>query len=363
MFAQAARRMGYRVAVWDPDPDAPGHRAADYCFSTPFSDDDARRAFSDSVQAVTLEWENIPVDLCAWLEERQRVRPRSEVLRIIQNRIDQKRYLQTRALPVPAFTAIRAPGDLEDALRVVGLPAICKTATAGYDGKGQWLIRQPGDTASVQAALQSGMRPGMSWIVEALVPFERELSVLVVRSDSGEVRTYPAAHNLHEQGILRMTQVPADLPPSLAEEAAQVAVRAVDALQGTGVFCVELFQLADRTLRINEIAPRPHNSGHYTLDACSVSQFEQQVRILCGLPLGEARLLSPAAMVNLLGNEAAGVAGAKEYQALLSVPGAVPHFYGKRAVRAGRKMGHVTFLADQADLAVERARRFLKTLS
>lgn len=363
MFAQAARRMGYRVAVWDPDPDAPGHRAADHSFAASFSDDDARLAFSESVQAVTLEWENVPADLCAWLEQRHRLRPRSEILRIIQNRIDQKHYLQTRGLSVPAFTALRAPADLEAALEVVGLPAICKTATAGYDGKGQWLIRQPADTAAVREALEGGMRPGMSWIVEALVPFERELSVLVVRSDSGEIRTYPPAHNVHEQGVLRMTRVPADLPPSLAEAAALVAVRAVDALQGIGVFCVELFQSGDGTLCINEIAPRPHNSGHYTLDACSVSQFEQQVRVLCGLPLGEARLLSPAAMVNLLGSEAAVVTGAKEYQALLSVPGAVPHFYGKRPVRAGRKMGHVTFLADHPDLAVERAGRFLKTLS
>jgi 5-(carboxyamino)imidazole ribonucleotide synthase len=284
-------------------------------------------------------------------------------LRIIQNRIEQKRYLQGRGLPVPAFTAIHSPGELPSALESVGLPAICKTATAGYDGKGQWVVRRPAETAELAKTLEAGMRPGMSWIVESLVPFQRELSVLVVRSDSGELRTYPVVENIHEQGILRLTRIPAALSPSVAEEAGQAAMRAVNALDGIGVFCVELFQLRDGTLLINEIAPRPHNSGHYTLDACSVSQFEQQVRVLCGLPLGEARLLGPAAMVNLLGQEAAAVTSSKGYEALLSVPGAVVHLYGKRAARAGRKMGHVTFLADRADLAAERATRFLRTLS
>ncbi len=362
MFAQAARRMGYRVAVWDPDPDAPGHHAADHSFPASFSDVAARQSFSDSVQAVTFEWENVPADLCAWLEHRRRVRPSSAALRIIQNRIDQKRYLETRGLPVPPFTAIHVPAELEAAVQRVGLPAICKTATAGYDGKGQWLIRQAADAAGISEALESGMRPGMSWIVEALVPFERELSVLVVRSDSGDVRTYPPAHNVHEQGILRVTRVPAELPPSVAEAAAQIAVRAVEALEGIGVLCVELFQSRDGTLLINEIAPRPHNSGHYTLDACSVSQFEQQVRVLCGLPLGETRLLCPAAMVNLLGKDLAVVTDSKEYEGLLSVPGAVSHFYGKRVIRGGRKMGHVTFLAEHPDLAAERASQLLKRL-
>lgn len=203
----------------------------------------------------------------------------------------------------------------------------------------------------------------MRWILETMVPFERELSVLVVRSEPGEIRTYPVVENQHAQGILRMTRAPASVPVSVAQKAAQLAADAVRALGGAGVFCVELFHQRDGSLLINEIAPRPHNSGHYTLDACSVSQFEQQVRVLCGLPLGEVRVFSPAAMVNLIGDELRSATTGNRYQALLSIPGATPHLYGKRAIRAGRKMGHVTFLADRVEIAAEHAVQFLESLS
>jgi 5-(carboxyamino)imidazole ribonucleotide synthase len=202
----------------------------------------------------------------------------------------------------------------------------------------------------------------MRWILETFVEFDRELSVLIVRSDAGDCRTYPVVENRHEQGILRVTLAPASVQVSVAQQAADLAASAVAALNGVGVFCVELFQRRDGALLINEIAPRPHNSGHYTLEACSCSQFEQQVRVLCGLPLGEVRMLSPAAMVNLIGEEARGVA-ADGGSSVLSVPGAVVHLYGKRVVRAGRKMGHVTFLAERGDIAAERAAEFIKRLS
>ena len=245
--------------------------------------------------------------------------------------------------------------QLSEAVKRIGYPAVCKTATAGYDGKGQWRIRSESDVSEVQRAVTASVRQGTRWIVESFVPFERELSVLVARGTDGASVVYPTAENEHEGGILRATIVPAHIPSPLAERAGELARQVVERLDGVGVFCLELFQLPRGELLINEIAPRPHNSGHYTLDASSVSQFEQQVRAVCGLPLGEVRLLSPAAMVNLIGDDAAKVMHADGCRALLAVPGAVLHLYGKRTVRPRRKMGHVTFLASQVDIARERA--------
>lgn len=362
MFAGAARRMGYRVAVWDPDADAPAHQLASHSFAGPFSDEALRAQFADSVQAVTFEWENVPAALCEWLEQRLRVRPAGALLRTIQDRIEQKQFLRTQRLPVPSFTAIESPDQLAGAVEAIGIPALCKTATSGYDGKGQWALRRGSDLPAIEQTMWAMARPGLRWIVESFVDFARELSVLVVRENGGGCRTYPVAENRHEQGILRVTVVPASLSSQVAAKAAELAALAVTALNGIGVFCVELFETRKGDLLINEIAPRPHNSGHYTLDACSVSQFEQQVRVLCGLPLGEVRLLSPAAMVNLIGEEVRAVTSGPGLSDLLSIPEAILHLYGKRVVRSGRKMGHVTFVAPQRDVAVDRAHRFMKRL-
>jgi 5-(carboxyamino)imidazole ribonucleotide synthase len=362
MFAGAARRMGYRVAVWDPDGEAPAHQLASYSFPVPFSDQAARAQFADAVQAVTLEWENVPADLCEWLEQHRRVRPAGAVLRTLQDRVEQKQFLRAQRLPVPSFVILESPDQLRDAVKAVGIPALCKTATSGYDGKGQWLLHLSAEVVEVERALRSSARPGLRWVLERFVEFERELSVLVVRGDAGECRVYPVVENRHERGILRVTLVPAAVPVDVAAKAAELAAHAVAALRGVGVFCVELFHTAGDDLLINEIAPRPHNSGHYTLDACSVSQFEQQVRILCGLPLGEVRLLSPAAMVNLLGEEAQALTSSPRFAELLTTPEAVLHLYGKRVVRPGRKMGHVTFLAPRREEAAERAQQFMTRL-
>lgn len=360
MFATAANRMGYQVAVWDPDADAPAHRFAAHSYAAPFSDTATQERFSRSAQAVTFEWENVPADLCERLERSHRVRPGSAVLRIIQDRIDQKRFLSSRGLPVPPFAALSAPDDLTQAVKTIGFPAVCKTARSGYDGKGQWVIREDRDLAHVRPALQTTARPGSRWILERLVIYERELSLIVVRDGGGECRAYPVVENRHERGILRLTLVPAAVSSAVAARAADLASRAIAALNGVGVFCVEFFQMSNGDLLINEIAPRPHNSGHYTLDACSVSQFEQQVRVLCNLPLGEVRLLSPAAMVNLIGDDVRRVTGNGGLFDLLAVPGAVLHLYGKRLVRPDRKMGHVTFLADRTEVAADRALQLMK---
>jgi 5-(carboxyamino)imidazole ribonucleotide synthase len=360
MFAGDARRMGYPIAVWDQDPDAPAHHLADHSFTASFSDSGAREEFSSLVRAVTFEWENVPAELCVWLEQRHAVRPSSAVLRIIQDRVEQKQFLQSNGLPVAPFVGIESPDQLADAVTQTGIPAICKTATSGYDGKGQWQIRQQLDVKEVARILRTSERPAPRWIIEQLVDFEQELSVLVARGADGECRIYPVVENRHERGILRMTVAPSPVSSHIAVRSSDLARQAVALLKGVGVFCVELFHTPDDRLFINEIAPRPHNSGHYTLDACTVSQFEQQVRALCGLPLGEVRQLSPAAMVNLIGAEAQAVTSGLGFNELLSTPGARLHLYGKKVVRPGRKMGHVTFLADTGEEAVALANRLMK---
>jgi 5-(carboxyamino)imidazole ribonucleotide synthase len=362
MFADAARRMGYGIAVWDPDADAPAHQLAHHSFTAPFSDIVAREKFSRIVHAVTLEWENVPAELCEWLEQRHWVRPAGAVLRIIQDRIEQKQFLQSHGLPIQPFFTIESPDQLAEAVRKISVPAVCKTATSGYDGKGQWTLRESSDVTAVEQTLRTIAKPGLRWILEKFVNFERELSVLVVRGEEGECRIYPVVENRHEQGILRLTLVPSTVSPDVAVRAADLAGQAVTAFNGVGVFCVELFQTTEGDLFINEVAPRPHNSGHYTLEACTVSQFEQQVRVVCRIPLGESRLLGPAAMVNLIGDEVRSVTSDRGFYELLSIPGAVLHLYGKRVIRPGRKMGHVTFLADRDEVAAERAYQFMKCL-
>lgn len=357
MFATAARRMGYEVAVWDPDADAPAHRLADYSLMKPFSDMAARQDFMQRVRAVTYEWENVPSELCEQLERSIPVRPSSRVLRVIQDRIEQKTFLQTHGLAVPAFYGISLPEDLSRQT-VLQYPLICKTSTAGYDGKGQWRIGRAEDCAAVKRDLTRAMKPGLRWILEEYLSFEREVSILVVRGADGAMRTYPVVENIHEDGILRQTTVPADVPATIAEQAAMMARGAVQALEGVGVFCVELFLMKDGRLLINEVAPRPHNSGHYSLDACTVSQFEQQVRALCGQPLGEVRLLSPAVMLNLIGDDVSLVTTSPAAQELLREPGAVLHLYGKRVTRSKRKMGHITFLASTCAEALAKATAF-----
>lgn len=363
MFTRAAQRLGYQVAVWDPDPDAPAHRFASRSFSSSFADLSVYREFSQTVSAVTFEWENVPAALCEQLSRTCPVRPSGAVLRVIQDRIEQKQFLQSHGLPVPSFSVVGDPAQLAEAVKAAGCTVICKTARAGYDGKGQWVIRQPDEIAAVELALREMEPKGARWIVESMVEFERELSVLVVRSSDGGHCAYPVVENRHVSGILRVTVAPAAVSSDVASQASALALSAVELLDGIGVFCVELFQLLGGTLLINEIAPRPHNSGHYTLEACTVSQFEQQVRTLCAMPLGEVRLLSSAAMVNLIGHDVETVMSSDGCRGLLAIPGASLHLYGKRTVRAGRKMGHVTFLAESANEARHRADQFMKSLA
>jgi len=352
MFTAAAKRLGYRVAVWDPDPDAPALKLADLPLAAPFTDKASLDKFAASIAAATYEWENIPAATVQALEQRVPVRPAPRILQIIQNRLEQKTFLAKHQIAVVPFQAVTSPDQLTvpDA---VGFPALCKTVTLGYDGKGQWRLSGPEDVRRVQSELRA--RSQHRWIVEQFLPFEKELSVLVVRGSDGDRRFYPVAENVHEAGILRTTRVPAAIDPKISGQAAALVGSVIDALDGIGVFCVELFLMKDGRLFVNEVAPRPHNSGHYTLDACSVSQFEQQVRAVCGLPLGEVTLISPAVMVNLIGDDFTKATTDAEIQKFLRQAGAKLHVYGKKSVRPGRKMGHVTFLAARADAAWQSA--------
>ncbi len=362
MFAHAARRLGYRVAVWDPDPDAPALKVADRSFTSPFTDAASLLEFAHCVGAVTYEWENIPVTVASTLEQAVPMRPASRILGLLQNRLEQKTFLMDHGFPVAPFQTVVHPDELKAAAEAVGFPSVCKIATAGYDGKGQWRLAEPKDVPSLRDTLSRNQKS--RWIVEQVLLFEKEVSVLVIRGVDGDRRVYPAVENLHEDAILRVTRAPADIEPRTAESGMNLATSVVDALEGIGVFCVEMFLMQDGRLFINEVAPRPHNSGHYTLDACTVSQFEQQVRALCGLPLGEARLLGPAVMVNLLGDDLTRATTDDGLISLLRTPGAKLHVYGKRSIHPGRKMGHVTFLSEKAEEAWSSAlslRRMLES--
>lgn len=361
MFAAAARRLGYRVAVWDPDNEAPALRLADLEIGAPFTSDNALAHFCQDIAAATYEWENVPTSLAEAVQARVPLRPSARVLGIVQNRLSQKSFLAEHHIPVSPFHPLGSAADLAVPDRL-GFPCLCKTATAGYDGKGQWRLMRSRDVEALKDELTKLPPSAGPWILEQFIDFEKELSVLVVRSESGERRSYLPSENLHEEGILRWTRAPADLDPRVARRAVEVAEAVVEALEGVGVFCVELFLQRGGRLLVNEVAPRPHNSGHYTLDACTVSQFEQQVRVLCGLPLGETRQHRAAVMVNLIGEDLQAVAGGEGLVALMQRPNAKLHVYGKRVVRARRKMGHVTFLADKPEEAWEQAADVLRLL-
>jgi 5-(carboxyamino)imidazole ribonucleotide synthase len=362
LFARAATTLGYRVAVWDPDSDAPAHRLATHSFAAPFTDLTTATAFAAVASVVTYEWENVPAELCERLERERPVRPSGGVLRHIQNRLVQKRFLAGHGFPVPRFAALIDPPRVLETIREVGGPVVCKTAMAGYDGKGQWRIDEPSAVPAVLPSIAASARPGMQWIVEAFVPFERELSILVARGVDGQTIVYPLVENQHEQGILRTTLVPAVVPPVVVERAETLARAVIERMEGIGLFCLELFLLPGNVLQINEVAPRPHNSGHYTLDACSLSQFEQQVRTVCGLPPENVQLLSQATMVNLIGGEIETIAEDAECRRLLALPNTFLHDYGKREIRPRRKMGHVTFLASDRATAQARADKLRQRL-
>lgn len=360
MLALEARRMGYRTLVLDPAEDAPAAQVSDGHLRAPLDDPEAIRELARRSDVVTLEWENADVEALRSLPEDVRLHPGPHVLEVAQHRVREKDAVRKLGIPTADYRAVSTLEELHAALAGIGAPAVLKTARWGYDGKGQEVIRSP-DTA--EAAFEALMRPGTELILEAFVPFRMEVSVVCARTEAGEVASFPVGENVHERGILDTTVVPARVPKPVAREARRIAEALAEGLGVVGVLGVEMFLEDDGTLRVNEIAPRPHNSGHYTWEACPVSQFEQQLRAVCGLPLGATDLLRPAAMVNLLGDHVGSGLGRPETAAMLGDPAVALHLYGKAEGRPGRKMGHLTVLAetpvDALDRALAARRRFM----
>lgn len=333
MTAMAAARLGYRCHVLAPEAESPAGDVAALLIRADYEDTEALDRFAAGVDVVTLEFENVPASALEHLAGRRPVRPGAAVLGITQDRLLEKAFLAGIGVPVTDHAAIDGPDALAAGLAAMGGSGILKTRRLGYDGKGQ-------------VRLGPGQDPGAAWeaiagapaILEAIVDLEAELSVVTARGIDGRMASFPAVENRHERHILRRTIAPAEVAPEIAASAVALAERVAEEIGITGLLAVEMFLGRDGRLLVNELAPRPHNSGHWTIDACPVSQFEQLVRAICGLPLGDPTPLLPAVMDNLLGEEALDVT------AILADPGARLHLYGKSEARPGRKMGHVTRL-------------------
>lgn len=347
MFAQAAQSMGYRVHVYEQSGPSPAGAVADRETVAPFDDAAALEAFARTVDVVTYEFENIPAEPLEAVARIVPVRPSPAVLSICQNRWREKAWLKANGFPHVAYEEA-LDGDVAPAVERLGLPCVVKTADFGYDGKGQMRISGRDDLARAAAIFRA-----RRCVVERWVDFEKEISVICARTGEGETRAFPAAENLHESHILDVSIVPARVPREVEQAAAALAAAIAGRLGVVGLVTVEMFLCRGGGLVVNELAPRPHNSGHWTLDACETSQFEQQVRAVCGLPLGPCGLRSPAVMVNILGDAWAwaggAVAGEPDWSRVLREPAARLHLYGKPEPRPGRKMGHFTVQGGDLD--------------
>ena len=352
MFALDARRMGYEVVVLDPDPESPTGQVANDRIVAPYTDADAMLRLVERCDVVTYEFENVNADAVATAESSGFVRPGSHVLRVAQHRLIEKGALAENGFPVPEYAEVDTMADMVKAVERIGTPAVLKTATSGYDGKGQIVLRSAVDMREAHSEL----RPqSVALILESFVPFELEISVIAARGPDGDVVCFPPSENQHVNGILDVSIVPARISDEIRDAAIKLASGIAEALDVVGLVAVEMFVTTDGELLVNEIAPRPHNSGHYTQDACATSQFEQLVRAISGLPLGSTELLSPVVMVNLLGDVWADAGGTPDWDAALGVRGSVLHLYGKAEARVGRKMAHINVTAPDVETALARA--------
>ena len=355
MFAIAARRMGYRVSVFTPEVDSPAGQVADRATSARYEDEDAVAEFAQQIDFLTFEFENIPIATVEWCARYCDVRPAGRVLHIAQNRLREKEFLSGAGVPVARFRRVASVNDLRDATEKVGTPAILKTAAFGYDGKGQELVVAESDLDEIWTT-----RGETESVLEAAVDFEKEVSVIVARDPAGKMQMFPVSENIHREHILDMTLVPAAISDYSASAAADLARSIAEQIGLIGLLAVEMFLAKDGSLIVNELAPRPHNSGHWSIEGCVTSQFEQQLRAVCGLPLGATEVLRPTAMANLLGDIWRN--GEPAWSAALAVPNVHLHLYGKREPRPRRKMGHLTALgatAGEAAALVRRAREAL----
>lgn len=356
MLAFEARRMGYRTGVIDPSIAGPMAQVADFSISATFDNAQAAHDLAAQADVVTVETELIPWTVLSRLEALKPVRPAAQVLRTIQDRLTQKDFLRQHAVPLPTYAPVHDQTSLAQAAQTVPFPAVLKLRRSGYDGRGQAKVERPPDLGAAWDSLGQGAA-----VLEAFIPFVQEISVVLARNTHHEVAVYPLAENVHRRHILHTSRVPAHIPERTAAQATALAVRIAQALNHYGVMAVEMFVLADGTVLVNEIAPRTHNSGHYTYGACSTSQFEQHLRAICGLPLGSTTLLSPVVMVNLLGD--AWQNGGPYWEHLLRHPQARLHLYGKSDARPGRKMGHFLLLDADTDASLELADTILAQLT
>lgn len=347
MFCIAARRMGYRVHTFSPEEDTPTGQVADVEVTADYEDVDALRAFAGAVDVVTFEFENVPIAAVDAIEALAPVRPSGAALHTAQQRTREKIFLADHGFPTAAFARAATLDELWDAVARIGTPAIIKTAAFGYDGKGQHKVTTPADVAHIWDALGH-----QEAVVEKFVSLQAEISIIAARGLDDAIVEYPAFENRHRNHILDLTTAPASVPPAIGSRAVEITRAILRELQYVGVLCVEFFVSTDGELLVNELAPRPHNSGHLTFDAAVTSQFEQQVRAICGLPLGSPELMRPAAMANLLGDLWSDAT--PNWAAACRFPDVKLHLYGKEQPRPGRKMGHLTATGKTVIEAQER---------
>ena len=348
--------MGYRVHTFSPDTDTPTGQVADYETSADYADLERVEKFARSVDVVTFEFENVPSRTVETAAQFAEVHPKGEILHTTQNRLREKTFLAENGFPLPPFRHIKTVDDLYRATDELGTPAVLKTAGFGYDGKGQQKIKALGEIESTFENLR-----GSEAVLEAFIEFEKEVSVVCARDFAGNFAHYGVIENSHANHILDVSFAPAVCSKKVFNEAIEIARAVAEKFGYVGTLCVEFFLTKDEKLLINELAPRPHNSGHLTFDACETSQFEQQLRAVCGLPLGSTEFYSPAAMANLLGDVWAN--GEPNWQKALESPNVKLHLYGKSEARAGRKMGHLTAMADSAEKAVETVKKAKENLA
>ncbi|MBC2100399.1 5-(carboxyamino)imidazole ribonucleotide synthase [Listeria booriae] len=346
MMALAAKEMGYKVIVLDPTVDAPCAQVADEQIVANYTDLNALKELAEKSDVVTYEFENVDNDALHSIENSVRIPQGSELLSITQDRILEKAYLESLNINLAPYAVIVDRDDIEQHINSLGYPAVLKTTQGGYDGKGQYVIQSEEDIDKAVELLRFG-----TCVLEAWIPFEREVSVIVARNSEGQIETFPVAENDHKNNILHTTVVPAALDEESIHEAEAIAVKLAEYLHLEGVLAVEMFVTGSGAIYVNELAPRPHNSGHYTIEACNISQFTQHIRAIAGLPLLKPELLRPAMMVNILGQHVDGV-----NEVLAEHPDWFVHYYGKQEAKIDRKMGHITVLSDNPLVDVEKMR-------